>query len=59
MLARDPAAVPRRPGVTVTQGDATAPDAVYEAVASADVAKFVIGALTGSSYHHQTPAICW
>ena len=28
-------------------------------IARADVARFVIGALTQSGYHHQTPAICW
>jgi putative NADH-flavin reductase len=43
VLARDPAAVPRRPGVTVTQGDATDPDAVYEAVASADAVLSALG----------------
>ena len=43
VLARDPAAVPGRPGVTVTQGDATDPDAVYEAVAGADAVLSALG----------------
>jgi len=43
VLARDPAAVPRRPGVTVTPGDATDPDAVHEAVASADAVLSALG----------------
>jgi putative NADH-flavin reductase len=43
VLARDPAAVPRRPGVTVTEGNATEPDAVYEAVASADAVLSALG----------------
>jgi uncharacterized protein YbjT (DUF2867 family) len=43
VLARDPAAVPRRRGVTVTQGDATDPDSVYDALASADAVLSTLG----------------
>jgi uncharacterized protein YbjT (DUF2867 family) len=43
VLARDPAAVPRRAGVSVTPGDATDPDAVHEAVASADAVLSALG----------------
>lgn len=43
VLARDAAAVPRRPGVTVTEGDATDPDAVSATVASADAVLSALG----------------
>ncbi len=43
VLARDPAAVPRRNRVTVTQGDATDPAAVADTVASADAVLSVLG----------------
>jgi putative NADH-flavin reductase len=43
VLARHPEAVPRRPGVTVTQGDATDPAAVADAVASADAVLSALG----------------
>jgi putative NADH-flavin reductase len=43
VLARDPAAVPRRPGITVTRGDATDPDAVADTVASADAVLTALG----------------
>ena len=44
VLARNPAAVPRRPGITVTEGDATDPAAVADAVASADAVLSALGA---------------
>ena len=43
VLARHPAAVPRRPGVTVTEGDATDPAAVADVVASADAVLSALG----------------
>ncbi len=43
VLARRAAAVPRRPGVTVTEGDATDPDAVAETLASADAVLSALG----------------
>jgi putative NADH-flavin reductase len=43
VLARHPEAVPRRPGVTVTQGDATDPEAVADVVASADAVLSALG----------------
>jgi putative NADH-flavin reductase len=44
VLARHQEAVPRRPGVTVTQGDATDPEAVADVVASADAVLSALGA---------------
>jgi putative NADH-flavin reductase len=44
VLARHPEVVPRRPGVTVTQGDATDPEAVADVVASADAVLSALGA---------------
>jgi putative NADH-flavin reductase len=43
VLARNGAAVPRRPGITVTEGDATDPDAVSAALASADAVVSALG----------------
>jgi putative NADH-flavin reductase len=43
VLARRPEAVPRRPGVTVTQGDVTDPEAVADVVASADAVLSALG----------------
>jgi putative NADH-flavin reductase len=43
VLARHAAAVPRRPGVTVTEGDAADPVAVADAVASADAVLSALG----------------
>lgn len=43
VLARRPEAVPGRPGVTVTQGDATDPEAVADVVASADAVLSALG----------------
>jgi putative NADH-flavin reductase len=43
VLARTAAAVPRRPGITVTEGDATDPAAVADAVASADAVLSALG----------------
>jgi putative NADH-flavin reductase len=43
VLARNPAAVPRRRGITVTEGDATDPAAVADAVASADAVLSALG----------------
>jgi putative NADH-flavin reductase len=43
VLARNAAAAPRRPGVTVTEGDATDPAAVADAVASADAVLSALG----------------
>ena len=43
VLARDAGAVPRRPGITVTEGDATDPAAVADAVAGADAVLFALG----------------
>ncbi len=43
VLARRPEAVPRRPGVTVTTGDATDPVAVADVVASADAVLSALG----------------
>jgi putative NADH-flavin reductase len=43
VLARHAAAVPRRPGVTVIEGDATDPVAVADAVASADAVLSALG----------------
>jgi uncharacterized protein YbjT (DUF2867 family) len=43
VLARHPEAVPHRPGVTVTQGDATDPEAVADVVASADAVLSALG----------------
>jgi putative NADH-flavin reductase len=43
VLARNAAAVPRRPGITVTEGDATDPAAVADAVASADAVLSALG----------------
>ncbi|HTT51984.1 MAG TPA: NAD(P)H-binding protein [Streptosporangiaceae bacterium] len=43
VLARRPGAVPRRSGVTVTEGDATDPLAVADAVASADAVLSALG----------------
>ena len=43
VLARNAAAVPRRPGVTVTEGDATDPVAVADTVASADAVLSALG----------------
>jgi putative NADH-flavin reductase len=43
VLARNPAAVPHRPGVSVTEGDATDPAAVADVVASADAVLSALG----------------
>jgi putative NADH-flavin reductase len=43
VLARRASAVPRRPGVTVTEGDATDPAAVADAVATADAVLSALG----------------
>src|SRR5882757_1122117 len=43
VLARRPEAVPGRPGVTVTGGDATDPAAVADVVASADAVLSALG----------------
>jgi NAD(P)H-binding len=43
VLARRPEAVPGRPGVTVTRGDATDPAAVADVVASADAVLSALG----------------
>jgi putative NADH-flavin reductase len=43
VLARRPEAVPGRPGVTITQGDATDPEAVADVVASADAVLSALG----------------
>jgi putative NADH-flavin reductase len=43
VLARNAAAVPHRPGVTVTEGDATDPEAVAGAVAGADAVLSALG----------------
>jgi len=43
VLARHAGAVPRRPGITVTEGDATDPVAVADAVASADAVLSALG----------------
>jgi putative NADH-flavin reductase len=43
VLARNAAAVPRRPGITVTEGDATDPEAVAGAVAGADAVLSALG----------------
>ncbi len=43
VLARSAAAVPRRPGVTVTEGDGTDPVAVADTVASADAVLSALG----------------
>ena len=43
VLAHSAAAVPRRPGITVTEGDATDPVAVADTVASADAVLSALG----------------
>jgi len=43
VLARNAAAVPRRPGITVTEGDATDPAAAADVVASADAVLSALG----------------
>ena len=43
VLARRPEAVPRRPGVTVTEGDATDPEAVADVVAGAGAVLSALG----------------
>jgi putative NADH-flavin reductase len=43
VLARRASAVPRRPGVTVTEGDATDPAAMADAVATADAVLSALG----------------
>jgi putative NADH-flavin reductase len=43
VLARRAGAVPRRPGITVTEGDATDPAAVTETVAGADAVLSALG----------------
>lgn len=51
VLARNAAAVPRRPGVTVTEGDATDPVAVADTVASADAVLSALGSRGAKTPH--------
>jgi putative NADH-flavin reductase len=51
VLARNAAAVPRRPGITVTEGDATDPVAVADTVASADAVLSALGSRGAKTPH--------